>query len=241
MLRRSPVVYVAKSVPRSPWEVLQVKEGASKDEIKVAYRRLAKLYHPDVNPDGKKLFVELQDAYDEARSFVRRPSPGSRAAYKEAEEWVQKEKAARAPAQRTWKQRVDLQMGEIRRSIRNIPNSFRIFVGNEKQALREVIMWAIAITCSVAAMAGLICFVDLVAVAGTHANHSQMLGILSQKYVNTPQTEFERMMSIREEKLRRQMQEAAEEAAEDERNEISRELDAIQLALAQKAAESSVE
>ena len=48
------------------YKVLGVPEGASADEIKKAYRVLAKKYHPDANPNNKaaeEKFKELSEAY----------------------------------------------------------------------------------------------------------------------------------------------------------------------------------
>jgi molecular chaperone DnaJ len=49
------------------YQVLGVKKDAKPDEIKKAYRRLARKYHPDVNPNDKAAedkFKEVQQAYD---------------------------------------------------------------------------------------------------------------------------------------------------------------------------------
>lgn len=51
----------------SPYEVLGVAQTAGLDEIKKAYRKLAKRYHPDMNPGNKeaeKKFKELSHAFD---------------------------------------------------------------------------------------------------------------------------------------------------------------------------------
>lgn len=52
---------------RNPYEVLGVKKEASDDEIRRAYRKLAKRYHPDLNPGNKEAeakFKEIASAND---------------------------------------------------------------------------------------------------------------------------------------------------------------------------------
>lgn len=51
---------------RDPYEVLGISPGASDDEIKSAYRKLAKKYHPDLNggsAEAERKMKEVNDAY----------------------------------------------------------------------------------------------------------------------------------------------------------------------------------
>jgi len=55
------------SKKRDYYEVLGVSKDASLNDIKLAYRRLARKLHPDLNktdPQAKEKFIELQEAYE---------------------------------------------------------------------------------------------------------------------------------------------------------------------------------
>lgn len=56
------------------YEVLGVAKGASAEDIKKAYRKLARQYHPDVNkePDAEAKFKEVKEAYDVLSDDQRR-------------------------------------------------------------------------------------------------------------------------------------------------------------------------
>ena len=51
---------------KSLYETLGISEGASADEIKKAYRKLARKYHPDINkdPEAQDKFKEINAAYE---------------------------------------------------------------------------------------------------------------------------------------------------------------------------------
>ena len=61
---------------RDVYETLQINKNASADEIKQAYRRLAKKYHPDLNPGDEhaaQMMNEINAAYDQ----IKNPQPQS--------------------------------------------------------------------------------------------------------------------------------------------------------------------
>lgn len=58
---------MASQVKRDYYEVLGVSRNATEKEIKQAYRRLVRKYHPDLNPGNKEAeerFKEIQEAYE---------------------------------------------------------------------------------------------------------------------------------------------------------------------------------
>ena len=56
------------------YQILNISENATDEEIKIAYRKLAILYHPDTNKniDANKKFVEIKNSYDILLNPVKR-------------------------------------------------------------------------------------------------------------------------------------------------------------------------
>ena len=86
-----------------PWRTLGLSPGATQDEIRLAYRRLAKINHPDAAGDGAlPRFLAIQQAYNHlagpgrVRRTGSRPAPSSPPAADPGAPWRADSARARA-------------------------------------------------------------------------------------------------------------------------------------------------
>jgi curved DNA-binding protein CbpA len=77
---------------RDPYRVLQVDPLAEPEVVDAAFRRLARKYHPDVNPgpEAAELMGQIVAAYEILRD------PGRRAAYDRSLRWRRRRQSATA-------------------------------------------------------------------------------------------------------------------------------------------------
>jgi curved DNA-binding protein CbpA len=82
------------------YRLLGLRTGASYEDIKASYRRLARQCHPDVNPDNpqqaKEKFIQLTEAYKLLTSIVP-PSSGSNIATSTTSDDANSVQAAQSP------------------------------------------------------------------------------------------------------------------------------------------------
>ena len=67
-----------------PYKILGVSPNASDEEIKQAYRRLAKKYHPDLNPGDEQAAQKMQQinaAYEQIKNPEKASSAGGQSGY----------------------------------------------------------------------------------------------------------------------------------------------------------------
>ncbi len=94
-------------------DILGLNPGASKEEVKKAYRRLSKIYHPDISKDehAKEKFIEINEAYE----FLTKvgPSPHQETVNynynPEVDEYAERRRKARARARKRAEEEAKLQ------------------------------------------------------------------------------------------------------------------------------------
>jgi len=68
------LIVTQSEASRNYYDVLNVSRGATRKEIKAAFRNLATKYHPDKNksPDAEEKFREIAEAYEVLSNDERR-------------------------------------------------------------------------------------------------------------------------------------------------------------------------
>jgi hypothetical protein len=109
------------------FKVLGLAEHATRNDVKRAYRDMAKLWHPDVNKDPKApaVFILINEAYEFLLDDQRRANFGFTRAQ------TQVDAAVRAERELRYKQWVETQRRAAReRAAENARTSFDTFVGS---------------------------------------------------------------------------------------------------------------
>ena len=111
---------MATGVPNY-YDVLGIVPDASQDEIKKAYRRLAKAYHPDVNrePDAAARFREINEANQVLSA------PDRRAQYDRQVLLVNRHEAHEQEKRERYEQWKSTQPGSVMKSANRMKNSIR--------------------------------------------------------------------------------------------------------------------
>lgn len=170
------------------YEILEVTKSATEDEIKRAYRKLAKKCHPDKNPNNKSaedLFKKINEAYEVLSDPDKKSTYDS--ARKKSNPWEsnsdqskhrksqsqqnRNENAYRKDASEEYKKEMDRKMEEKEQQRKNNEESFR----HQQAVFRASIKryWIVVTIISLAVVYGLFKFM-------TAANVEQR--VLKEKY-----------------------------------------------------------
>lgn len=78
------------------YRTLGLRRGASFQDVKVAYRRLVREYHPDINPDEQAIerFISINDAYTVLSEFMQAKVQAKAQARKPAQTKVERKQAS---------------------------------------------------------------------------------------------------------------------------------------------------
>ncbi|PBQ32293.1 hypothetical protein CNR22_11095 [Sphingobacteriaceae bacterium] len=85
------------------YEILGLGNSAGISEIKAAFRNLAKLYHPDKNPDGIEHFTKILKAYETLSNPTLKASYDYKLNYHQAQTQYQRETKTAPQTTKTWK------------------------------------------------------------------------------------------------------------------------------------------
>src|SRR5687768_6824986 len=66
---------------RNYYKVLGIEPAANQDEIKAAYRKLVRQYHPDKNSGREEFFKQIQEAYEVLSDEKKRDAYDAKLAY----------------------------------------------------------------------------------------------------------------------------------------------------------------
>jgi curved DNA-binding protein len=71
------------------YKILGLQRGASEDDVKKAYRKLARKYHPDVSkePNAKERFQEVSEAYETLRDKEKRAAYDSLGSFRPGQDF----------------------------------------------------------------------------------------------------------------------------------------------------------
>jgi preprotein translocase subunit Sec63 len=59
--------------PLDPYEVLQLTAGASRQEVRRAFKELSLQYHPDINPGARRHYQRIIEAYEALKKVINEP------------------------------------------------------------------------------------------------------------------------------------------------------------------------